>query len=101
MKDQVAVIGVSCTKFGDLFETSYEELICEAAFEAYADAGIDPRDIQAAYLGTYLPGPSVGNAAVSFGGALRLSVRPFARVESYCATGTDAVRKGWLAITYG
>ena len=39
MKDQVAVIGVGCTKFGDLFETSYEELICQAAFEAYDDAG--------------------------------------------------------------
>ncbi len=36
MRDQVAVVGVGCTKFGDLFETSYEELICEAAFEAYA-----------------------------------------------------------------
>ncbi len=42
MKDQVAVIGVGCTKFGDLYDRSYEELICDAAFEAYADAGIDP-----------------------------------------------------------
>ncbi len=25
MKDQVAVIGVGCTKFGDLFETGYED----------------------------------------------------------------------------
>ena len=35
MKDQVAVIGVGCTKFGDLFEHGYEDLICEAAFDAY------------------------------------------------------------------
>src|SRR5215813_3222400 len=53
MKDQVAVIGVGCTNFGDLFELGYEDLICEAAFQAYADANIDPKDIQAAYPGTY------------------------------------------------
>jgi len=101
MKDQVAVIGVGCTKFGDLFETSYEELICEAAFEAYADANIDPQEIQAAYLGTYLPGPSGGKAAVSLGDALRLYDRPITRVENYCATGTDAFRNACLAIASG
>ena len=34
MKDKVAVIGVGCTKFGDRHERSFEELICDAAFEA-------------------------------------------------------------------
>src|SRR5574337_606497 len=101
MRDQVAVIGVGCTKFGDRFETSYEELICEAAFEAYADAGIDPREIEAAYLGTYMPGPSGGKSAVSLGDALRLYDRPITRVENYCATGTDAFRNGCLAIASG
>src|SRR6185369_13475756 len=90
MKDKVAVIGVGCTKFGDLFESGYEDLICEAAFQAYTDAKIDPKDIQAAYLGTYMPGPSGGKAAVSLGDALRLYDRPITRVENYCATGTDA-----------
>lgn len=101
MKDQIAVIGVGCTKFGELFETSYEELICQAAFEAYADAGIDPNEIQAAYLGTYLPGPAGGKAAVSLGDALRLYDRPITRVENYCATGTDAFRNACLAIASG
>src|ERR1043166_8116560 len=101
MRDQVAVIGVGCTKFGDLFETSYEDLICDAAFEAYADAGIDPQDIEAAYLGTYLPGPSGGKAAVSLADALKLYDRPITRVENYCATGTDAFRNGCLAIASG
>lgn len=101
MKDQVAVIGVGCTKFGELFDVSYEELICAAAFDAYADAGIDPSEIQAAYLGTYLPGPAGGKAAVSLGDALRLYDRPITRVENYCATGTDAFRNGCLAIASG
>lgn len=101
MRDAVAVIGVGCTKFGDLFDKSYEDLICEAAFEAYADAGIDPAEIQAAYLGTYLPGPAGGKAAVSLGDALRLYDRPITRVENYCATGTDAFRNACLAVASG
>ncbi len=101
MRDAVAVIGVGCTQFGDLFEKSYEDLICEAAFEAYADAGIDPREIQAAYLGTYLPGPGGGKSAASLADALRLYDRPITRVENYCATGTDAFRNACLAIASG
>ena len=101
MKDQVAVVGVGCTKFGDMFEHGYEDLICEAAFAAYADAKIDPREIQAAYLGTYLPGPGGGKSAVSLADALRLYERPITRVENYCATGTDAFRNGCLAVAAG
>ncbi|MBI1817929.1 MAG: acetyl-CoA acetyltransferase [Deltaproteobacteria bacterium] len=101
MKDRVAVVGVGCTKFGDLFDKSYEDLICDAAFAAYDDAKIDPQEINASYLGTYLPGPNGGKAAVSLGDALRLYDRPITRVENYCATGTDAFRNGCLAIESG
>jgi acetyl-CoA C-acetyltransferase len=101
MKDKVAVIGVGCTKFGDRYERSFEELICDAAFEAYDDAGVDPEEIKAAYLGTYLPGAGGGKAAVSLGDALRLYDRPITRVENYCATGTDAIRNACLAIASG
>jgi acetyl-CoA C-acetyltransferase len=101
MKDQVAIIGVGCTKFGERFDKSYEQLICDAAFEAYADAGIEPAQIDAAYLGTYLPGSGGGKAAVSLGDALRFYDRPITRVENYCATGTDAVRNACLAIGSG
>src|SRR3989442_1541002 len=101
MKDQVAVIGVGCTKFGDRFERSYEELITDAAFDAYADAGIEPSEIDAAYLGTYLPGAGGGRAGGSLGAALRPYARPITRVENSCATGTDAFRNGCLAIAAG
>jgi len=101
MKDQVAVIGVGCTRFGDRYDRSYEELICDAAFDAYADAGVEPDDIQAAYLGTYLPGVGGGKAAVSLADALRLYGRPITRVENYCATGTDAFRNGCLTVAAG
>ena len=52
---KVAIIGVGITKFGELFEQSYNDLVVEAAFEAYQDAGVSSDDIEAAWLGTYLP----------------------------------------------
>src|SRR5215510_5076214 len=101
MKDKVAVIGVGCTKFGERYDRGYEELICDAAFAAYDDAGIDPADIEAAYLGTYIPGPGGGKSAVSLGDALRLYGRPITRVENYCATGTDAFRNACITVAAG
>lgn len=101
MKDKVAVVGIGCTKFGERYERGYEELICDAAFAAYDDAGIDPSEIQAAYLGTYMPGPGGGKSAVSLADALRLYGRPITRVENYCATGTDAFRNACMAIASG
>ena len=44
MRDRVAVVGVGCTKFGERYDRGYEELICDAAFDAYDDAGIDPNN---------------------------------------------------------
>src|SRR5215813_8494265 len=101
MRDKVAVIGVGCTKFGERYDRGYEELICDAAFAAYDDAGIDPAAIEAAYLGTYIPGPGGGKSAVSLGDALRLYGRPITRVENYCATGTDAFRNACITVAAG
>ena len=101
MKDRVAVNGVGCTKFGERYDRGYEELICDAAFAAYEDAGVDASEIEAGYLGTYLPGPGGGKSATSLADALRLYGRPITRVENYCATGTDAFRNACLAVAAG
>ncbi len=101
IRDQVAVIGVGCTKFGDLYEKTYEDQVCDAAFEAYDDAGIDPAQIDAAYIGTYLPHAQGGKAGISLADPLRLYGRPVTRVENFCATGTDAFRNACLAVASG
>src|SRR5262249_57578134 len=98
---RVAGVGVGCTKFGERSGRGHEELICDAAFAAYDDAGIDPGQIEAGYLGTYLPGPGGGKSATSLADALRLYGRPITRVENYCATGTDAFRNACLAVAAG
>ncbi len=101
IKDRVAVIGVSCTKFGDRHDVSLQELMVEAAEAVYADAGIDPDRIDAAWLGTYSPGFGGGKASVTLADALRLYGKPITRVENYCATGTDAFRNACFAVAAG
>src|SRR5262249_2001377 len=101
MRDRVAVVGVGCTKFGERYDRGYEELICDAAFAAYDDAGVDPSEIEAGYLGTYLPGPGGGKSATSLADALRLYGRPIPRVANDRAPGTDAFRNACLAVAAG
>ena len=52
IKDRVAVIGMGCSRFGERWDAGVPDLMVEAAYEAYEDAGIDAKDIQAAWLGT-------------------------------------------------
>ena len=101
IKDRVAIIGVGCTKFGDNFDLSYEEMAAEAAFLALKDAGIEIDRIGAAWLGTFSPGQGHGKASVSLADAIRLYNKPITRVENYCATGTDAFRNASMAVAAG
>ena len=85
-KNQVAVIGVGCTKFGELYEASAEQLICDAAFEAMADAKVEPAQIEAAWVGTVMS-QLAGDA---LGDPLKLQGIPITRISMYCASGMDA-----------
>jgi hypothetical protein len=58
IKDRVAIIGMGCTKFGEHWDKGAEDLLCEAAYEAYASAGVQPDDIDAYWLGTMGSGVS-------------------------------------------
>jgi 2-keto-4-pentenoate hydratase/2-oxohepta-3-ene-1,7-dioic acid hydratase in catechol pathway len=101
IKDQVAIAGVGCTKFGDNFDQSFEDLLVEAGFAAFADARIEPERVEAAWLGTFSPYAGNGKASVSLADALRLYGRPITRVENYCATGTDSFRNAAMAVASG
>jgi acetyl-CoA C-acetyltransferase len=96
-KNKVAVIGVGCTRFGELYEASAEQLICEAAFEAMADAKVEPAQIEAAWVGTVMS-QLAGDA---LGDPLKLHGIPITRVSMYCASGMDAFRNAALAIASG
>lgn len=101
LREQVAVIGVGCTKFGENVDQTLSEMMVEAAQEAYRDAGVTPDQLEAAWLGTFSPGFHGGKASITMADALRFRGRPITRVENLCASGSDAFRNAAAAILAG
>ena len=97
IKDKVVIIGMGCSKFGENWAQSADDMIIEAAYEAFEDAGISPKDIQAAFVGTLLGGLT----AATLTEPLQLDYIPVTRVENNCASGADAFRCGCLAVASG
>jgi acetyl-CoA C-acetyltransferase len=101
IKDKVAIIGMGCTKFGERWDVGAEELMVEAFIECIADAGIEKKDIQAAWLGTCIDEVNVGKSALPVTMALRLDKIPATRVENFCASGTESLRGAVYAVASG
>jgi acetyl-CoA C-acetyltransferase len=99
IRDKVAIVGMGCCQFGENWDKDPQDMIVEAAYEAYEDAGIDEpqRQIEAVFCGAQYP--SKGSAEVA--DALKLFNRPVSMVVNYCATGTDAFRYGVFAVACG
>jgi len=101
IRDKVAIIGMGCTTFGEHFDRSAEELIVEACMEAIQDAGIDKKDIGAAWSGTCYEETSIGKSAITLSVALKLPFIGSTRVENWCATGSEALRGASYAVASG
>jgi acetyl-CoA C-acetyltransferase len=101
IKDKVAIIGMGCTRFAEHFDKSPEELIVEAAMEAIGDAGIEKKDINAAWSGTCYEETNIGKSAITLTVALKLPFIPSTRVENWCATGSEALRGACYAVAAG
>ena len=97
LRTHVAVVGVGCTPFGELYDQSPEDLLCDAVDEALADAGCERERIEAAWVGTVMS--TFGGDALA--DALKLFGRPMTRVQNYCASGMDAFRNACLAVAAG
>jgi len=102
---EVAVIGMGLTKFGELWDKSFRQLIVEAGSKAILNSGIEGKEIDAMYIGSMSSGRFIGQEHV---GALVADASGFAhmhipstRVEGACASGGLAVRQGYLSIASG
>lgn len=98
MKDQVAIVGMGCSKFGERWDCSLSDLIVEAAKECYEDAGVGPEDIQCCYFSN---GTLNAQAASQCADALKLRDIPILRNENYCCSGHVALFNAWLAVASG
>src|SRR5712672_3429253 len=96
IKDRVAIVGMSCTKFGEHWDKGSDDLLIEAAYDAYASAGIDPKDVDAYWLGT------MGQlSGLTLSVPLKIPYKPVTHVENYCASGSEALRQAAYAVASG
>jgi len=96
IKDRVAILGMGCTRFGERWDASAADLLVDAAYMAFEDAGIGPDDVEAAWLGT-----TTGSTGMTLSEPLRLQYIPITRVENACATASDAFRNACYAVAAG
>ena len=101
IKDKVAILGMGCSRFGERWDVGTPQLLAEAFEEALADAGIERKQIDAAWYGCAQDSVNVGNSAIPASTALRLDGIPVSRVENMCATGTEALRGAVYAVASG
>ena len=101
IKDKVAIIGMGCSKFGERWDMGAEQLMVEAFIECIEDAGIEKKDIEAAWFSTCIEEVSVGKSALPLSTSLRLDKIAVTRVENFCASGTEALRGAVYAVASG
>ena len=101
IKDKVAILGMGCSQFGERWDSDAGDLMAEAFDEALEDAGVERRQIEAAWYGCYADSVNVGSSAIPASTALRLDGIPVSRMENLCATGTEALRGATYAVAAG
>ena len=97
IKDQVAIVGMGCTEFGEHFDRSIEDMIIEAAHAAYDSAGVEQDDVDAFWFGTL----GSGTSGLTISKPLKIDYKPVTRVENMCATGSEAFRNAAYAVASG
>ncbi len=100
---RVAIIGVGMTKFGEHWEKGFRDLVIEAGIKALIDAGISGEKIDAGYVGTMASGRLIGQEHIGalIADYMGLNPIPITRVEGACASGSLALRQGFMAVASG
>ena len=101
IRDKVAILGMGCTRFGERWESSAYNLMVEAFTDCLKDAGIEKKQIEAAYLGTHFDEVNVSKGATPLSMTLRLPFIPVTRTENFCATATEAFRAACYSVAAG
>ena len=102
---RVAVIGVGCSNFGELWGMSFRDIVLSAGIEALEDAGLEGKEIDAIYIGNmsggrYLAQEHISALIADYAGLAELHI-PATRVEAGDASGGLALRQAYMAVASG
>jgi len=101
IRDKVTILGMGCTKFGERWDMSGGDLLVESLTEALQDAGIEKKDIQAAWLGVHIDEINIGKGGTYASTAMHLPFIPVSRLDNFCASGTEAFRGAVYGVASG
>jgi len=97
MRD-VYVAGVGMTPFGKFPSVSVADIGWPAVKAAIADAGIEGRQVQAAYCGTVFGGMMTGQRILA---RIGLSGIPTTNIENACSSSSTALHQAVIAVRSG
>ncbi len=92
------VTGVGMVPFAKRRDLSLAEIAWPAVKRAIEDAGIDKRDIEAAYCGTAFGGMMAGQRVLK---TLGITGLPVVNVENACSSSSTAFRQACIAVGAG
>lgn len=97
----VYICGIGMSRFGRYGDQSLKQLASIPIDNALRDAGLERRDLQAAYVGNSMAGIMTGQEAIrgqTILSANGISSIPVINVENACATGSTALNQACLAV---
>ena len=97
IKDKVAIVGMGCTDFGEHWDSSADDMLLDAATQAYESAGVAKDDVDAYWYGTV----NSGLSGMDLARPLNLHGKPVTKIENFCATGSEALRNASYAVASG
>ena len=97
IRDQVAIVGMGCTTFGEHWNRSTDDLLIDASSDALRSAGVKLDDVDAFWLGTM----GSGLSGLTLSRPLKIDHKPVTHVENFCATGSEAFRNACYAVASG
>ncbi len=102
---KVAVVGVGQSKFGELWEMGFRDVVLEAGREALEDADLEGKEIEAMFVGNMSGGRYLGQEHIAaliadYAGLAEFGI-PATRVEAADASGGLAVRQAYMAVASG
>jgi acetyl-CoA acetyltransferase len=104
MKLRAVIAGVGMTKFGKHLDSGLKALGGEAVQAALADAGIDARQLEVAYVGNAAAGLVTGQESIRGQVILRslgIGRIPVINVENACASASTALQQACGAVSAG
>ncbi len=102
---RVAVIGVGMSRFGELWDMSFRDIVISAGTEAIEDANLEGKEIEAMYVGNMSGGRFISQEHISaliadYSGLASINV-PSVRVEAGDASGGVALKEAYISVASG